>query len=175
MKGSNLGPSTPTRPKRDANGDIIVGVRSYAVDNTKCVEEWVDHLINAVGAGSPDKPASYSFTMTPVEGGTTVQIAASEPLINVWREDANLCDMCHHSPCAWVEHYDAIIAYSSHLEEEGRSNREIRYLMYAFTTRMIHGVLGLKNRMQAYDCVSAEIHDHWPKKANETYTGFKEA
>ena len=58
------------------------------------------------------------------------------------------------------------------LEEEGLTNKEIRFQLYQQAIYELHGHLGQGNRKELPDCVYADIHDLYHDKE---YVGFKNA
>jgi hypothetical protein len=88
--------------------------------------------------------------------------------------DKEPCVYCGQNPCDWVMFEEDILEECEVLEEEKRSNKEIRHHAYRLYTRLKHGVLRKYDRRPLPICVRGEIMDNWPDP-NRTYVGFQAA
>ena len=83
------------------------------------------------------------------------------------------CRHCNLFPCVLNRECDNMLAIASNLQEEGKTNKEIRFALYTHFSQVYHGHLGAGNRMPLPTCVVGEIRDHYPKDEGTEYVGFK--
>jgi hypothetical protein len=74
-----------------------------------------------------------------------------------------------------LQEYSNITEIGETDEVMGKTNKEIRFALYSYMSKVLHGYLGKGNRRKLPDCVTREVHDSYPKKNGETYTGFRDA
>jgi len=80
------------------------------------------------------------------------------------------CSNCNHDPCLWNVHGHEILR--SGRQHGANSNAGYRHFAYTQATRMIHGVLGYRNRRKLPDCIVNNIREQWP---DDAFVGFREA
>jgi hypothetical protein len=84
------------------------------------------------------------------------------------------CMECGYTPCIVLQEYNNITEIGETHEEMGKSNNEIRFALYGYMSKALYGYLGKGNRRKLPGCVIREVHDSYPEKDGETYTGFRE-
>ena len=83
------------------------------------------------------------------------------------------CTHCGRQPCImFTDDYCTMVAIGEEMEEDGKSNKEIRYALYAHMSKVYHGPLGKGNRKELPICVVGEIHDHYPSNKKQ-FSGTK--
>ena len=86
------------------------------------------------------------------------------------------CKYCQNVP--WLLEdglYELIVQYEEELRENDSTaltNKEIRFYLYRYASRWIHGYLGKGNRIKLPKCVRGEILDLAPEPGG-IYIGFK--
>jgi hypothetical protein len=156
-------------------------------------EKVLDEALRAFAAGLdengcplPGAATSSKFVPLPgggiraeLEGGDKPQVFASD---GVTDEEAKLCEACNSSPCVLsvvdpdIDQDKSLYEYLSfvgeNMQEDGQTNKEIRYELYRIATNAISGHLGKGNRKKLPTCVTADIKDLFPESTGE-YVGFK--
>ena len=84
-----------------------------------------------------------------------------------------MCQYCHRSPCCSHDIYDLLSETGTEMEEEGSSNRIIRFALYRLATEKIHGNLGKGNRKELPACITGEIRDLY-SRPRSNYIGYCE-
>lgn len=148
------------------------------------VDDMVSALFKAADEKDPSDVRAITFTMTPTDGNGDVRLVASDPVFEAWKaehcreeydsEDAEAADFCEHcskSPCVWIKNQDHVDAIKRSCE--GERNIAIRFQLYAFFTRSIHGTLGKGNRIPLPTCVGRFITSQFPNEDGEVFVGFK--
>jgi hypothetical protein len=156
-------------------------------------EKVLDEALRAFAAGLdengcplPGAATSSKFVPLPgggiraeLEGGDKPQVFAFDGSID---EEAKLCEACNRAPCVLSEVdpdldqdkslYEYLVSVGEKLQENGSTNKEIRYELYRIATKAISGHLGKGNRQKLPSCVTADIKDVFPESTGE-YVGFK--
>ena len=169
-------------PAKDGNKENDMGTVKRA-QVAGSVNEMMEALFSAAKEKDPEDVKAITFTMTPTIGGE-VKIAATDPVFEQWKKDhcreeydsedseaANFCSLCLKSPCVWIkneEHVRAIVA-----SMEGQPNLAIRFQLYSFFTRSLHGVLGKGKRIPLPCCCGRKIREEFPHEEGESFVGFK--
>jgi len=83
------------------------------------------------------------------------------------------CRHCNLPGCVSTTLYDSMAALGTQMEQNDYSTKQIRYELYRFATREIHGVLGSGVRRKLPVCVIGDIQDLYPAP-NREYTGFRD-
>lgn len=147
------------------------------------VTDMVDALFKAAKERDPEDVKAITFTMTPSIGGE-VKIAATDPVFEQWKKDhcreeydsedsgaADFCSDCLKSPCVWVKNEEHVTAIAASME--GQPNLAIRFQLYSFFTRSLHGTLEKGKRIPLPCCCGRKIREHFPSEDGEAYVGFK--
>ena len=84
-----------------------------------------------------------------------------------------LCKYCECTPCYIHSIYNLLVERGEELEEEGCTNRSIRYALYRLASERFHGRLGHGNRQRLPTCVVGDIRDLFPEPGRK-YIGFRQ-
>ena len=99
-----------------------------------------------------------------------------------------VCTLCNHAPCWLMETTDVTGVFlpiqtlrehlndiGSAMQQEEKNGCQIRFAMYRYSTRFIHGPLGVHNRRKLPECVVHALMTMFPNADGEAYVGYKEA
>ena len=174
-----------TNNKENENEENLkeVGTVKRAAVNL-AVKQMFAALATAVEEKDPNEVKSITFTMTPVRADGEVLVAASDPVFEAWKKQQmqeenssdddsaeDFCVHCNKSPCVWVKNEEQVKAIVQSME--GERNLAIRFQLYGFFTKSLHGVLGKGNRIPLPTCCGRAIRSRFPCEEGEVYTGFK--
>ena len=80
------------------------------------------------------------------------------------------CGMCKRTPCFTIARKKAITELGLEIEHDLHINKEIRYHMYRWVSRELHGFLGKGKRKILPMCVYSMVREMYP--SSDGYTGF---
>lgn len=85
------------------------------------------------------------------------------------------CPYCGVS-CKKKEVYDDLAELAEELQEDNTLNdKQRRFQLYQLANRLLpEGARGKGNRKRLPECIEVDIHDFFPRGANESYVGFRE-
>ena len=81
------------------------------------------------------------------------------------------CHWCRHIPCIFKTHYETLLEKKESMEAAGKASDEIRFVLYRYMTRIIHGRLGKGVRRQLPKCTEGGIKDFFP--GTNDFVGYK--
>lgn len=84
------------------------------------------------------------------------------------------CKYCNRKPCFLDDNqnWEVMMKEAEELEEDGKSNKEIRFFLYQQCARLL-GYTGKGNRQKLPVCATGNIKDYYPKGKDEEYVGFR--
>jgi hypothetical protein len=87
------------------------------------------------------------------------------------------CMECSSSPCIVLQDECSNITEIGETHEAmGKTMKDIRFTLYCYMSKVLHGYLGKGNRRKLPDCITTrEVYDSYPKKNGDVYTGFHDA
>jgi hypothetical protein len=86
------------------------------------------------------------------------------------------CMHCSMVPCIMKSGlYEELMFVGEGMEENGATNKEIRFELYCLSAKRLYGKLGSGNRKKLPSCLMSEIHDAYPAERGTQYVGFMEA
>ena len=158
------------------------------------VGEALDRAFASVSEDDPDNVGTV-LEIHPTEDGiriidtATLEVAMGEDVVNgldnFFEEQrmeeisaaafrgAVSCRHCGLFPCVVEREYNNMIALGTEMEEdEGRSRKEVRFVLYNYFSHVYNGYLGRGNRKKLPVCVTSEIKDHYPADPGTNYVGF---
>jgi hypothetical protein len=89
--------------------------------------------------------------------------------------EEEFCKECGRVPCIMVEEEASFCAVSEMAKSMGKTNKEIRFMLYRHMCTVLHGYLGKHNRKELPLCVSFKIKEEFPEKNEDDYVGFRES
>jgi hypothetical protein len=93
-------------------------------------------------------------------------------------EDCNeeeFCKDCGRVPCIIVEEEASFCAVSEMAKSMGKTNKEIRFMLYRHMCTVLYGYLGKHNRQQLPTCVTSKIKEDFPEMNEDDYVGYRES
>jgi hypothetical protein len=158
-------------------------------DSDKVLEEALRAYaagLDENGCPLPGAPTSTEFAPLPGGGFRADLQGGDEPSAFVFEgsndDEPKLCGACNRAPCVLSEIdpdldqdkslYEYLVSIGEQMQEDGSTNKEIRYELYRIATKAISGHLGKGNRQKLPSCVTADIKDVFPESTGE-YVGFK--
>lgn len=76
------------------------------------------------------------------------------------------CEGNRQYECEWFSYEDSMLALGSELQENGATNKHIRWRLYGHYTYEKYGILGKKNRKQLPLCIETTIKTTYPPPAD---------
>ena len=156
--------------KPDGNGGVTVSQPNSADSSSAdSVFQAFRNYFEATAAEEAE--AAFAAAEAAAEEAAEEEEEEVSPVIHF--DEPMFCEYCRIAPCIATTEYDNMAEVGAAGEAENKTNKEIRFSLYSYMSRVFHGRLGKGIRRPLPACVTGEIHDAYPEADITNYVGFR--